>query len=404
MVSNPRGRAKLPGAVWRLSLAHLLLAFGSNLLNLVLVLHFAGAEDLSSLGLVLALRTAPTFLVSLWGGVLADRWPKNLLAGFSIFASGLTNLFLLLALYWQESSFWVYLLSLVSGFLSAFGGPALYALLPFLASEQDLFSANALVRTFRNMGTLVSPVVYGLFLFLPNRDGVAYLAVGTTLAAVPLLFSLKVPLADSQEQKTASQVESMRQGFRLLRSRKLILALIGFWALSLPFQAGLAGAIQPALIAQNLGEGTWTSMSFLTSGGYILGSLVAIRLNLQKHLAPLSVFFFLLPALQLLASASLFPHALLFLLSFLAGMGLELSGVCWGTYLQKSTPKEDLGKVSSLDYAASFGLIPLGYLLASGAASLLGTRQTLYAGSLFLLAFGLITLLVLTIMTDRGDQ
>ncbi|WP_196716728.1 hypothetical protein [Actinomyces trachealis] len=50
-----------------------------------------------------------------------------------------------------------------------------------------------------------------------------------------------------------------------------------------------------------------------------------------------------------------------------------MSGALWGSALQTRVSKDEIGRASSFDYAASFGLIPLGYavfgLLSGGATA-----------------------------------
>lgn len=47
---------------------------------------------------------------------------------------------------------------------------------------------------------------------------------------------------------------------------------------------------------------------------------------------------------------------------YIAGIGFELGGVTWGgSALQQRSPEKYLGRISSLDYAVSFGFIPFAY-------------------------------------------
>lgn len=372
------------------------MTFGSNLLTLFLVLFFANAQEYSELGIVLACKTAPTLFVSLWGGFLADRLNKKNVASLSILGLGIINIITLYVIINYENYSLVYILSILGGILSSFGAPSLYSLLPFLSPERYLFSSNALVRTFRNLGTLSSPGFYALMNNFYNKEYIGYFSAIATVIAAITIFSIKIPMHGKTESTPSNdKFSSLVQGVAIVKSQKKLFILLGFWAVFLPMQAGLASTIQPVFISDNLHSNTWVTMSFLLSAGYITGSFIATSFRIEKNLSEISILFILLSAAQVLVSALLLPNIILFIFSFLAGIGLEISGVCWGTYLQTAVSKDHIGKVSSLDYAVSFGLIPVGYLLAGSSMSAIGTYESLLYGSLMMIFGGLIMVIIL---------
>lgn len=84
---------------------------------------------------------------------------------------------------------------------------------------------------------------------------------------------------------------------------------------------------------------------------------------------------------------------------------MELSGVFWGTFIQTSVDEEYLGRVSSLDYAASFGLVPVGYAIYgvlgnSGGNN--GLILVLSAG--ILLGFSLLMLIIVGIVSSEDKR
>lgn len=84
---------------------------------------------------------------------------------------------------------------------------------------------------------------------------------------------------------------------------------------------------------------------------------------------------------------------------------MELSGVFWGTFIQTSVDEEYLGRVSSLDYAASFGLVPVGYAIYgvlgnSGGNN--GLILVLSAG--ILVGFSLLMLIIVGIVSSEDKR
>ena len=63
--------------------------------------------------------------------------------------------------------------------------------------------------------------------------------------------------------------------------------------------------------------------------------------------------------------------------------GLEAAGtVVWATIKQHQVPAELLGRVSSLDWLISIGLLPVSYALTAPVVALVGLRATLIGASL----------------------
>jgi DHA3 family tetracycline resistance protein-like MFS transporter len=62
---------------------------------------------------------------------------------------------------------------------------------------------------------------------------------------------------------------------------------------------------------------------------------------------------------------------------------LETAGtIVWATIKQRHVPASMLGRVSSLDWLISIGLLPLSFALAAPAAAAIGAQATLVAASL----------------------
>ena len=69
------------------------------------------------------------------------------------------------------------------------------------------------------------------------------------------------------------------------------------------------------------------------------------------------------------------------MLASIAFNGLETAGtIVWATAKQRHVPPALLGRVSSLDWLISIGLLPLSFALTGPVSSVLGVQGTLIAG------------------------
>jgi hypothetical protein len=71
-------------------------------------------------------------------------------------------------------------------------------------------------------------------------------------------------------------------------------------------------------------------------------------------------------------------HALL--VSAAGGALFELGSIIWVTMLQQLVPRDLLGRVSSLDWLVSIGLVPVSFALTGPVAGLVGPEVTLVVG------------------------
>jgi hypothetical protein len=60
----------------------------------------------------------------------------------------------------------------------------------------------------------------------------------------------------------------------------------------------------------------------------------------------------------------------------------EVGSIIWTTLLQQLVPRELLGRVSSLDWLVSTGLVPVSYALTGPVAGAIGAGPTMVAGGL----------------------
>ncbi|MEA2675971.1 MAG: hypothetical protein QOJ81_112, partial [Chloroflexota bacterium] len=89
------------------------------------------------------------------------------------------------------------------------------------------------------------------------------------------------------------------------------------------------------------------------------------------------------------------------LVAALSNSLFELGQVIWTTMLQQLVPRNLLGRVSSVDWLVSIGLVPLSYALTGPAAEALGAGPTMVYGAL---AGAVITILLILVPGVRDPE
>ena len=369
-------------AVWLLAVSQGLQSFGTSVFAISLALLAGQNGDFLGLGLVLAARTIPTVVVALFGGVAADLWSKKLLAILTLLGVAVLNVATLFSVVHQGLGPITQVISLASGLISAFGAPALYTLLPSVVSAENNFRANAVVRTFRNAGSLLGPILATFVsTSFQTTSGIALSSVFFVCSALCIL-----PVRISGVVTRSEGIKKdIRAAFSALKDHRWFGHLLLFWALFLALQSGFTSVLQPIAATSKAGPASYGAMAAALAVGYLMGSLLCTKWKVEKSLLTASVGFFALCSLPNFALATFAQPLWWCLAAMVAGLGLEISGVAWGSALQTRVPEEHLGKFSSLDYAVSFGLLPVGYALCGFLGASLPTNSLLLVGGWILL-------------------
>ncbi len=119
-------------------------------------------HSVAAVGLVFALRAAPTFTVGPFASVLVDRMDRRAV----MVSTDLVRAVLVGLLPFTHAAWQAYLLALTSGSLSTFFQPARSALLPQLVAGDELVPALAVIETTHQALHTLGPAIAGLVVFL----------------------------------------------------------------------------------------------------------------------------------------------------------------------------------------------------------------------------------------------
>ena len=343
------------------------------------------------LGLVGFASGVPTWLLTLYGGVVADRVPRRKLIAITqscmmVLAFVLAALtFLRLVQPWH-----VLVLASLLGIANSFDAPARQSFVSEMVGPDDLTNAIALNSTMFQTATVVGPATAGITyaMFGPGWcfmiNGISFIAVIGALLAMRLPPHVHPP-------ETTSALEELREGTRYIRSQPTIRVLISMVAVSSMF--GLSfGTLIPAWSVNVLGGGAGISgLLFSARGaGALLGALFIASLGRNilrgKLLMAGSLLFPLL--LFSLALSRQLPLSLILLAG--AGVGTILVNNLSNALVQTSTPERLRGRVMGTYIWIFFGCMPLGALWSGIIAGRLGEPAAVMINSAiaFLFAMG----------------
>lgn len=358
------------------------------------VLDLTGS--VSDLGLVVAARSVTNVVFLLFGGVVADRLPRQLvLVGASTLAALSQGVVAAVVLTGSASVPLLAVLGTVNGFAAAFAFPASSAIVAQTVPEGIRRQANAINRLGSNAALIVG-AAGGAAVIAVVGPGWGIAADAATFAVAAVAFALvRVPAVRAASVGPTNAFAELREGWREFVSRSWV------WVIVLGFcfvNAALVGAMQvlgPAVADDTFGRRAWGVVLAAETAGMVLGGLLALRLKARRLLLiGTACVGALVPLIVALAVAPVVP--LLVACAVVAGVAIEQFGVAWETSLQEHVPAERLARVYSYDALGSFIAIPLGEVAVGPIAHGVGTEATLLG------AAGVIAVATVGMLADRS--
>jgi MFS family permease len=338
------------------------------------------------LGIVAGAGAAPGLLLGLWGGQVADRYPRrDILIVTQVAYMLLAFLLALLASgWWIEVRPWhIAVVAAVGSAVGAFAGPAFQSFLPELVSREALTSAIALNSMLWNGARIVGPLAAAAII---QRWGIAVCFLLNGLSFVAVLMAL-TRISPRPRATAAGERPSILEGLRYVRQDTVAFRVLALFAVTACFGWAYQ-TLLPALASEQFGRGAGGVGALLAAAG--VGSLVAgvvtAALSGENHRRRLiygGAFVYAI-ALALFAASRSFPLGLA--LSAVVGFGLIVCGVNINARLQETVPDALRGRVMAIFSLLFMSLQPLGGLLAGLVAQQVGTPSTVRLSAAICLA------------------
>ncbi len=355
---------------------------------------YAQTHSTFMLGLGVFATVFPSALLSLLGGLVADRYPAYRILLLTQVLSLVQAALLALAVLLKPHAVGEILgLSAALGCLNAFDLPARQSLVyELVADKQDLPNAVALSSSMVNVAQLLGPALAGLVLAQLGAPACFGLNALSFVAVIGSMMAMRLPPAPAPTTGRSLRGD-LAAGFRYLQATpdiRFIILMMGLLSLLvLPFTTLL-----PAY-AKDIFRGTATTFGVLEAAaglGALASALFLASLkptaNLNKVLT-LNTFVFG-AGLMLFAYSPWYPVALGFLALSCFGMMARITLNV--TLLQTLVQPAMRGRVISVYILAFSAMLPLGSLLVGAVSQQVGAPPTVLAEGVLAMLLGLLHL------------
>ena len=346
------------------------------------------------LGLDTFLGEIPIMLLSLVGGVFADRVSRRRILVISQVIQMSCAITLAILVMFGLNQIWPILcLSFIVGIAQAFGGPAYSALVPTLVKPEDLPNAIALNSIQFNLARVIGPAIGGITL---SKMGAAWCFSLNALSFVAVIITLSMIHLKFTPAKTSESVlTSMKTGIEFIRKRTAMISLIGL-AFSMTVIAFPLLAFMPVFARDVLhGDSNTLSILLATSGaGSVTGALIVAALGRKKNLGKAALVMLL--ALGVLMTGFALSNHLVLSCVFLFLAGAAMIGVfaMITSLVQLITTDDMRGRVMSVYNVAFRGGMPVGSIVTGAIIQSTSAQPVIAVNGALLVVLGLYFLFV----------
>ena len=309
----------------------------------------------------------PTFFLSPFAGVWADRYNRKVLIMLSDSVIAVSTLILaVLFLLGFEAMWLLFVMSAIRALGTGVQTPAVGAFLPQLVPEDKLTKVNATNGSIQSVIMLASPLLSGVLLTMASIEAIFFIDVVTAaIAVLTLLLFLHVPAhAKAMEKQTISYFADMRTGFDYIRKHDYVKRFFLFCAIFF-FLVTPAAFLTPLQVTRSFGSDVWrlTAVEIMFSLGMTAGGILMAAWGGFKN----KVHSMTLASLAigvLTFALGVIPDFWVYLATMcLIGITMPIFNTPSTVLLQEKVEGDFLGRVFGVMGMISSVMMPLGMLI-----------------------------------------
>lgn len=413
VVTEKKKRSYLPSTLASLRHRNYRLFFFGQMVSLIgtwmqwtaqgwLVYKITGSKAM--LGVIGFVATLPMLLLSNFGGVIADRFPRRKILLVTQTSALIMPLILADLVLLEVVEVWhIALLAGLLGVVHSFDMPARQAFVVEMVGREDLLNAIGLNSGIFNSARIMGPAVAGIVM---HAVGIGYCFMVNGISYIAVIIALyMMRIKDSgRDRQTGSFLRKLVAGFAYVRKDKrlfgimIILAIISIFGFSYT-------RLLPAFASDIFGVGElgFGEMLSFNGIGAIVGSLAVASMTRRKDkrealVAGVLIFCLAVTGFSLTSN---FTSGILLLL--ILGSGMIMFMTTANTMIQTIVPDEYRGRVMGVWAFVFGGSMPVGSLAVGFAAEQVGLALTVKVGAL-VCAFAALAASVVSRKVSEGGR
>ena len=355
--------------------------FGTAMQRMAIVwLIYSITHSAYMIGVTIFAELFPAFLLSIFGGITADRYNRYKIVNITQITSMIQSVLLAVLIISGHRVVWEILtLSVILGIINSFDVPARQSMMnDVLDDKADLPNALSLNASMASFGKLMGPVVAGIILETFGA-GVCFIlnagSFGFVMAALAMMKNLP-PYTPKENKKKIMQ--DFADGFAYLWKVPSIGLIIVVLALEcmlvVPYDTLLP------VYAKEIFKGSASTYGYITgfiATGAIIGSifLASIKSTFNQRINLFMAMLLLAFGLIIFSYLKNFYLAMFF--AVICGFGTSIQNTITNIIVQSETEAHMRGRAISVMLMAMFGMVPIGSLLVGWVSEKIGAPNTI---------------------------
>ncbi len=382
--------------------------FGSSLVQYAMSWHInLETQSGTMMAISIVCGFLPTFFVSPFAGVWADRYNKKLIIILSDSIIAITTLGTAIAFMLGFREIWLlFVVMAIRGLGQGIQGPAVNAMIPSIVPEDKLMKVNATNGTLQSAMMLVSPMAAAALMSLATIESIFFIDVFTALLAVLILFFfLHVSSKEKGEvQEAKGYFHDMRMGMTYISNHGFVKQLFSFCVVFF-LMAGPVAFLSPLQVTRLFGTDTWrlSAVEVAFSIGMLICGVVLMSTGGFKnrhHSMTLSLFVFAAGGIALGALPVFWAYIVIMLI---LGLSMPLFHTPFTVLLQEKIEPEYLGRVFGFFGMLSSLGMPMG-ILVFGPLSDVISLNWIFIGTGIVLLISSIFMMLNKSLIEAGKQ
>jgi DHA3 family macrolide efflux protein-like MFS transporter len=366
------------------------------------ILVYRLTNSAMSVGLMLMATAAPSLLVGLFAGVLVDRYDrKKIMIAADLVRAVLVFLIPFLVPY---NIIWLYVIVMISSAIGQFFDPAHESVLPEVASERELASANSLMAISSFGATAVGFAASGLIAAAADIKWAFFLDAVSFLFSAACIYLIRIkPLQAEEDTSAAVVVKNLKAGIRQLFDTPILRSLFIF-QIPVVVAIGLSNALLLPFALKALGatEFEYGLQEGLQSIGFVVASLLMAGLFDRMREGAWIAFGYLTMGLAYVAYSFTHSIPLAIAIVTIAGFCNAPASIGRRLVIQRNTPREMRGRVNSVFFVSRDIMILIG-MAAAGLADFIDVRLMYLSSAILVLGAAVLALVLPGLRQNRSD-
>lgn len=370
--------------------------FGSALVQYAMMWHITlHTESGMMMTLFIICGFIPTFILSPFAGVWADRYNRKILIILSDGLIATATLILAIVFFMGYDAVWLlFLMAAIRAIGTGIQTPAVGAILPQIVPKENLTKVNGINGSLHAIIMFVAPMVSAALLTMATLEVIFFIDVITAIIAIfTLLGFLKISVHEkASDQQPTSYLEDFKLGVTYIKSNPFLKQFFLFFGVFFILMAP-AAFLTPLQVTRSFGDDVWrlTAVEIAWSIGMMVGGGIIASWGGFPNKIHTMTFASLLMGICTFALGvvPVFWVYLLFMAIF--GISMPIFNTPTTVLLQEKVDEGYLGRIFGVFGMISTSMMPIGMLIFGPMADvikvewlLVGTGILIFILSLFL--------------------